>query len=412
MSNFHPKLLFIADARSENFRRWIRYFVNKGDDVHVLSTYCCDMISGCKLYVLPSLLRASSALVKRSDATHRPSQAGILTSLLLNRGWDKHLFAVWSNIKLVNLPFQLWIAQRVIGRTNPDVTIAFRTQNEGYLAAMTDHHSLILFSQGQDFVAVARQQVIQSKMTSFVVRRVDALITDCDRDIRLARNYGLRSGVPVAVFPGNGGVDISVYAPGKPAEQRQRLIVFPRGLAPFIRFDTLLSGIRDLHCTPAYADVQFVLLVTPPVMGIARQMVLDNGLNPHVVQVRPFLPQPELAALLQSAAAIISPSQSDGTPNSMLEAMACGAFPIMGDLESIREWVDHGKNGLLFDPLNTNQLADCMRHALDDVALRQQAQVCNYSLIQERAAYHTMMPLARDFILRVANENGRADVSP
>jgi glycosyltransferase involved in cell wall biosynthesis len=29
----------------------------------------------------------------------------------------------------------------------------------------------------------------------------------------------------------------------------------------------------------------------------------------------------------------------------ILEAMACGCFPVAGDLESIREWIKHGENG-------------------------------------------------------------------
>src|SRR6185312_3951624 len=47
----------------------------------------------------------------------------------------------------------------------------------------------------------------------------------------------------------------------------------------------------------------------------------------------------EMANLLRSSAASVSPSEHDGTPNTLLEAMACGAIPVAGDIESIREWI-------------------------------------------------------------------------
>ena len=33
----------------------------------------------------------------------------------------------------------------------------------------------------------------------------------------------------------------------------------------------------------------------------------------------------------------------DGTPNTLLEGMACGCLPVAGDLDSIREWLKPGQ---------------------------------------------------------------------
>ena len=77
--------------------------------------------------------------------------------------------------------------------------------------------------------------------------------------------------------------------------------------------------------------------------------------------------------------------------------MACGAFPIVSNLESIREWITHKSNGLLFDPDNANELAGCLEHGLENIALRQQAQALNYTIIRERADYHRVMPEVRRF---------------
>lgn len=400
------RVAFIADGRSENFRRWVRYFVEQGDPVQIITTTPCDPIGGAAIHALPSALRAPNALVKRSDATAQSPKLGRIGRTALVHGWDRYLFATWNSLKLLNIPLQVKHLRRYVEQIVPDVTVAFRTQNEGYLAAFGGGHPLILFTQGSDFVNRATHNLFDGQLTAATLARVDALIADCQRDIRLAQEFGWNQQKPTAIFPGNGGVDLSIYHAGRRAAERERLVVYPRGLAPYMRFDTLLKSIHILHQEQKYQDVRFVLLVTAAVVEVATAMIEKAGLRSDVVQVQPFLSQSALASLLQSAALVVSPSQSDGTPNSMLEAMACGAFPVMGDLESIREWVEHGKNGLLFDPLNANQLTDCMRQALDDVALRQQAQEYNYALIQKRAAYHVMMPLAREFILQVAATKG------
>ena len=49
-----------------------------------------------------------------------------------------------------------------------------------------------------------------------------------------------------------------------------------------------------------------------------------------------------MAAVFQGARVAVSPSTHDGTPNTLLEAMSCGSFPVAGDIESLREWIEPG----------------------------------------------------------------------
>ena len=45
-------------------------------------------------------------------------------------------------------------------------------------------------------------------------------------------------------------------------------------------------------------------------------------------------------------------------PEAILEAMALGCFPIAGDIESVREWITPGVNGILVDPYTVPFLVD------------------------------------------------------
>jgi glycosyltransferase involved in cell wall biosynthesis len=94
---------------------------------------------------------------------------------------------------------------------------------------------------------------------------------------------------------------------------------------------------------------------------------------------------------------MVSPSTHDGTPNSLLEAMASGVLPVASNLETIREWITHGENGLLFDPLDSNDLASAIVRALKDTKLRAHAAEINAKMISERADYNANMKTAEDF---------------
>jgi glycosyltransferase involved in cell wall biosynthesis len=81
------------------------------------------------------------------------------------------------------------------------------------------------------------------------------------------------------------------------------------------------------------------------------------------------------ADVFRGAQIVVSPSIHDGTPNSLLEAMACGCFPVAGDLESIREWITHGQNGLLFDANDAASNCRCDSAGLEREDLRLKPQV-------------------------------------
>ena len=62
----------------------------------------------------------------------------------------------------------------------------------------------------------------------------------------------------------------------------------------------------------------------------------------------------------------ISAAIHDGTPNSVLESMALGCVPVVGDIESLREWIVDGENGLLMNPNNPSSIATGILRALRD----------------------------------------------
>src|SRR5581483_2498792 len=80
--------------------------------------------------------------------------------------------------------------------------------------------------------------------------------------------------------------------------------------------------------------------------------------------------QADVAPWMQAMDIYINSSSSESFPNALLEAMACGCFPIGSRVGGIPELITHRENGLLFDTTSEEELTDMLKLAITDEPLR------------------------------------------
>jgi glycosyltransferase involved in cell wall biosynthesis len=97
------------------------------------------------------------------------------------------------------------------------------------------------------------------------------------------------------------------------------------------------------------------------------------------------IPHEEMPDLLSQADVYVSTSLYDGTSVSLLEAMGSGAFPIVTDIPSNREWIDNGHNGFLVPEENENVLAKRIVEAIQNRRLLGEACKKNRKIVEQRA---------------------------
>ncbi|MFH1185235.1 MAG: glycosyltransferase family 4 protein [Chloroflexota bacterium] len=377
------RLLFVADGRSPIALNWIRYFVERGDDVFLASTFVCS--PDVPLQELEITPVAYSANTGSSKPARRGSSA--LKSLTALR----HLLGP------LTIPRAARKLRAFADRVRPDLVHAMRIPFEGMLAADACGAAPLLVSVwGNDFTLHAPSTALMRHYTTWTLRVADALHADCRRDIRLAREWGLAPGKPTLVSPGGGGIQTAVFfaAASPPLAPT---VINARGSRAYVRNDIFFTAIPlVLERRP---DVRFSCVALEADREAMRWV--DRLRIGHAVQLLPQVSQGELADMLRRAQVMVSPSIHDGTPNSLLEGMACGCFPIAGDLESIREWITHGENGLLVDATNPGALAHAILQALENENLRRQAAGLNQGLILQRAQYARCMSRAREFYAQI-----------
>ena len=405
------RLLFLADGRSPTARNWIQYWMTRGDDVFLASTFPCDPLPGLAgLEAAPvsfSGRAAHGADWSRSipdrgqSATHKADYPPSGTSQSAPRVRDARLISLRQTLRHWLGPLTIpRAAQRfaeIVARVGPDLVHALRIPYEGMLAANAGLRlPLIVSVWGNDFTLHAPSTPLMKHHTRRTMFATDALHADCERDIRLARAWGLAPSKPTLVAPGNGGIRTEVFFP--PARPVEEPVIFnPRGFQDYVRNDTffraiplVLKEIPNAHFVCARMAGQPEALHWLGKLGIEKSVEL---LAPR--------PHAEMAEIYRSAQILVSPSTHDGTPNTLLEGLACGCFPIAGDLESIREWITDGVNGLLVDSGDPSALAEAILRAVKNKDLRAQAAGLNQEIIVERAEFTRNMARAEVFYQKV-----------
>ena len=391
MYNHFMRLLFVTDARSPISRNWIRYFIERGDEVFIASTFEWDS-EGFPPEQMEFTPVAFSAVKKRSSA---PSSASSRTLSLRTK------IRQW--LGPVTIPASARKLRAFIQKVQPDIVHAMRVPYEGMLTAsalqgLITRPSFLVSVWGNDFTLHAPSTPLMSYYTRKVMRSVDGLHSDVERDIRLAREWGLGEEKPTLVAPGNGGIRGDVFYP--PMELvKSPIIINPRGVRPYVRNDSFFKAIplvlmkrpdAKFICTGMQNEAQ--------AMGWVRELKIENA-----VELLPPYPFEKMGEIFRGAQIVVSPSIHDGTPNTLLEAMACGCFPAAGDLESIREWITHGQNGLLFDSNNPQSIADAILLGLEREDLRTEAAGLNGNMISTRAEFGMNMKRVEEFYSVIRN---------
>jgi glycosyltransferase involved in cell wall biosynthesis len=105
------------------------------------------------------------------------------------------------------------------------------------------------------------------------------------------------------------------------------------------------------------------------------------------VQFLGWVNHEEMPKFLSRADIYISTSLDDGTSVSLLEAMASGAFPIVTDIPSNREWISDGENGFLVPLEEERFLAEKIVEAIRNRDLMERSRDKNFCLIKEKALW-------------------------
>ncbi len=396
------RLLFVADGRSPTALNWLKYWIESGHETHLVSTYPCAPVIG-----LSSLHIVPVAFGRAGKRQAGPGESFQLKPWSVGSSRD-YFRRLRYFLGPLTLPAHRKQFLRLVNEINPDLVHALRIPFEGMLAGSSPLRlPLVVSIWGNDLTLHASGSPFMARLTRQTLERADGLVADTQRDIRLGSEWGFSGSKPNLVVPGGGGVRTEKIDEARQTTSLETLpaslpdapiVVNPRGQRPgSLRQDMFFQSIP--HVLAKFPNAVFIC---PSLIDDieSRRWVDSLGISSST-WLWPHLDQSHLWALLGKAQVYVSPSLHDGMPNSLLEAMASGCFPVVGNIESMREWIEPGVNGELVDAGSALALAGGIIKALEMPSYRSTARNKNALIIAERAEYRHCMAMVEAFYERI-----------
>lgn len=178
-----------------------------------------------------------------------------------------------------------------------------------------------------------------------VLPRVNYLFTDCNRDYEIAKSYGF-NGEFLGVFPGGGGFQLNEMETYKLPLVERKTILIKGFQGRSGRAIPVLKAVLSLKNELTNYDI-VVFGADPETIQFVNQTSFSEWGN---FEILGKILHTDVLKLMGKSLIYIGNSNSDGMPNTMLEAICMGAFPIQSNPGgATAEVIQNGINGLLIE---------------------------------------------------------------
>lgn len=285
----------------------------------------------------------------------------------------------------------------VIREWKPDIihTLGFDSASYFYLRARKEFEleaigRWVAQARGGPDLALQRYSPAYRPLIEEVLATCDHFIADNDPNYSYALSAGLTeekvNNPGMGVVSGAGGMDVEAMRgmwsllPSK----RERVIVWPKAYELYTsKAMPVFEAILNVWDRIQPCRIEMLWMVQSDV-----QIWYEKLFPPHIkVHCPSFgrLSREETLQRVASARVMIAPSLSDGIPNTMMEAMALGAAPLVSPLDTIVPVVKHEENVFFARNLYPDELGEALVRLMSDDDLVDRMAENNLVRIQELA---------------------------
>lgn len=398
------RILFVGFPDSIHTARWINQLVNEKWDIHLFPVHDGPVHAELNGITVHSFFSTWPAI-----NNERVIRKGLRWPILSGRGKIKTILEKTAPGFAVD---SARLAQ-TIQSLKPDALHVLEMQHAGYLTLKSLNllradavPPCIYSSWGSDLYRYGCKSDHEVRIRDFLAR-CDYHIADCHRDLELARKFGFR-GESLGVFPAGGGFELQhIQQFRRPIEGRN--VIALKGYQGERLLGRALRALDALRMCPDLLKRYEVVVYSADreVSQELRQIAKTTEIR---ISELPYSPHNKMIKLMGRSRVAISIGLTDGTPLSLLEAMAMGAFPIQSDTVSTAEWIDNGRNGLLVRPEDPEAIAAALRQALSEDALIKNAAEINSQIIAQRVDAAVTTPQVIELYKKVARAPKRMQV--
>lgn len=304
----------------------------------------------------------------------------------------KTLPKLYNTIQNHNQNSLAHVLEQSIINIKPDIIHCFEMQLTGfYILPVIEKNNIpfIYSSWGSDVYYYKKRGTTDAEVKRFM-NRVDVLISDCNRDVKALKTLGFNK--THYVFPGNGGLALDMH---KVMLHKDRKLIIFKGY----QFDSgeALQVVKAIEILPLELIKNLEFHVYSADKEVEAYIKNSKSIKQLSFVIHPRhkrLKNEDLLQLMGKSIIHLGNNLSDGMPNSLLEAMGMGAFPIQSNPGgATAEVIKHGVNGFLIEnPLDNKAISKLIETALKNSELRKIAQDINIAFIENNYKRSILQP--------------------
>ena len=327
------RLAYLGDPNEVHTRRWLTFFVERGHAVHLL--------------------------VRHDTVLESPLPPGIVLERMdpFEIRWyrpDAYLAARRA-------------VRRVLERIGAQVLHVHYLTGYGFWAWLSGFRPYVVTVWGSDVFRTLPTSR-RHRLYGWLSLRGAAAVTADSVDLAEGAIAGgaRRERTTVVQF----GVDTARFSPAPKDEalrarigiRTPKLVFSPRIIFSWNRHEDVIRAVAELPAdvglalSALHADPDYLasLVELARTVGIADRLTVLDG-----------IPHAEMADHLRLADVVVSVPETDGTPVTILESLACGVPVVASDVPSVREWLAEFSPELLVPIADQAATTAAIRHVLD-----------------------------------------------
>ena len=287
-------ILVISDTDSPHTNMWVKYFINKGYKIDIISYSDCK-IEGANVYHIKSRFR----------------------------GKFKYFETAWQ-------------VRRIVRKLKPDILHIHYITGRGLLGLVANYHPLVISVWGSDVAICPNQSIFHRIVVKMITRMADVINSPSKHiTIKLIKMRNRKEKIRTFQY----GVETRSIDKIESASKNmnQIVIVSPRNWHPLLNVDKIIMAMSYV-----INEVDNIKLI---VVGkednkerIKYEKIIEVHSLSNCVELRGMINKNNFYSLLKACDILISVPSTDGSPLSVVEGIYCGCIPILSDIEAYRGW--------------------------------------------------------------------------
>jgi len=314
------KICYIS-SKSIHTRRWVKYFAEKGHEVHLI--------------------------------TNKPDDID-----------NVHVYVIDLNLWKLSPIFKALIIRRLVKRIKPDILHVHQAIPFGPYGVLSGFHPWVLSIWGSISI-YPEKSILHKFLVQHILKKAD-LVQCGDESLaeRVKSLIGERSSIHIIKW----GIDPDLFKPKKieKKDERFRILYLRRSQEPY-SVEILLYAIPEV--IKKHENVEFLILKSGRELNKTFNIVKELGIEKYVRFIDE-VPNDKLPKLMNSCDIYVDTfyreTPGSGIGMAALEAMSCGLPVVLSNTAGVDIHIKHKVNGYIYKGHDSNSLANAIIELIKD----------------------------------------------